>query len=284
MSEVLSAAPSPFSILLKAGSTARRKPKGKPELPKLSSAMQDVRVDAANLAGYNRVCGFEPRDTLPITYPQVMVSALHMHLMSKPEFPLPMLGLVHVRNHIEQTRLLRADEAFGVNVAIGESRDVRAGLEFDLLTEFSADGAVVWKAVTTILFRVPGPKGQGGKPPAAPAPQLSQYQSFDAPADIGRQYAKVSGDYNPIHMSALSAKLFGFPRAIAHGMWTLARVAALVESELAGKAPSTLDVQFKQPLLLPGKIAAKYQTGAGGIEFAVLARGSDKVHLTGSLR
>ncbi|HVT34367.1 MAG TPA: MaoC/PaaZ C-terminal domain-containing protein, partial [Nevskiaceae bacterium] len=227
MTEVLSAMPSALALYAKAAATARRKPKGKPQIPALDARMDNVRADAAKLAAYNKVCGFEPGEQLPITYPQVMIAALHMHLMSNAAFPLPMLGLVHVRNHIEQTRALRADESFTVNVRTGESRDVRQGLEFDIHTEFSAGEETPWRSVMTILYRMKGPKGQAKAPPV-PAPALAEYRNFDAPADIGRRYAKVSGDHNPIHTSAVGAKLFGFPRAIAHGMWTLARVTALV--------------------------------------------------------
>ena len=283
MSEVLTALPSPLSLYLKAAASARRKPRGKPSLPPLSASMRGVRVDAARLSAYNAVCGYADGPLLPMTYPQVLVTALHMHLMARPEFPLPMLGLVHLRNRIEQQRALRADETFDVEVAIADSRDVRAGLEFDLITRFSSEGTVVWNAVTTILFRVPAPKGASRPPVPAPA-QLAQYRPFEAPADIGRRYAKVSGDHNPIHTSVLGAKMLGFPRAIAHGMWTLAHVTSLLEPELGGATPRILEVQFKQPLLLPGKLALKYQRAGNGIEFGVLARNSDKVHLSGSLR
>ena len=59
--------------------------------------------------------------------------------------------------------------------------------------------------------------------------ELMEVTRWKAPADIGRQYAKVSGDYNPIHLSAVSAKLFGFPTAIAHGLWNKARTLAALE-------------------------------------------------------
>lgn len=282
MSEILSSMPSPLSLYLKAAFTAWRKPQGKPAIPSLNAQLRQARVDKDNLAVYNALCGFKKSQFLPITYPQVMVSSLHMHLMTQPAFPLPLLGLVHLRNHIQQKRPLRVDEGFGVKVSTGEAREVKQGLEFDLLTEFAADEEVVWRAVTTVLFRVPGPKSQSK--PAAVNPQLAGYRNFDAPADIGRRYARVSGDYNPIHLTAASAKLFGFKRAIAHGMWTLARVAGLLQDQLGDVEPKELSVQFKQPLFLPGKVAAKFQRGSESIEFAVLSRDSDKVHLTGTLR
>jgi acyl dehydratase len=59
-----------------------------------------------------------------------------------------------------------------------------------------------------------------------------------APADIGRRYGLVSGDMNPIHLSAPSAKLFGFRQAIAHGLWTKARaLAAMLPRQPLGAAP-----------------------------------------------
>lgn len=282
MSEVLSAPPSSLSLFLGSARTLGRKPARKPQLPSLSVQLNGVRANGARLAAYNAVCGYADSEFLPITYPQIMVWSLQMHLLAKPEFPLPMPGLVHLRNHTEQTRRLRSDETFDVLSRVGESREVRAGLEFDLVTEFTSDGAVVSRSVMTTLYRIPAPKGHA-RPAPPPAPQLAEYRSFDVPADQGRRYAKVSGDYNPIHLYPLTAKLFGFPRAIAHGMWSLARIASSLEADL-GRPPSVLEVQFKQPLLLPGKVALKFQRNGTAIDFALLARNSDKVHLAGSLR
>lgn len=274
--------PAALPLYLKASLSARKKPKGKPSIPALATSLPGLAIEPARLAAYESLCGFSASEHLPVTYPQVLAAPIHMHLMTRPEFPLPLLGLVHLRNHIEQRRALGRDERFDVAVRLGESREVRQGLEFDLATEFAVEGEIVWQALTTILYRMGAPQKKGGKP-AAEAPQLAEYRSFEAPADIGRRYARVSGDYNPIHMSAASAKLFGFPRAIAHGMWSLARCTALLQDSL-GLPPAALDVQFRQPLLLPGQVSLKLRRGAPQLEFALLDRHSDKVHLTGSLR
>lgn len=274
--------PRPLSLYWKAVS-ARRKPKGAPAIPPLEVEMADVGIGAAKLAAYCSVCGLPESQSLPITYPQVLAAPLHMHLMAQPQFPLPMIGLVHLRNHIEQGRGLRADERFAVKVGLSEGREIRQGLEFDLLTQFRAGEETVWSAVTTILYRIPGDK-QKGKAPPPPPPQLSEYRAFDVPEDTGRRYAKVSGDYNPIHLYAPTAKLLGFPRHIAHGMWSLARVLALLQEQRGNAEPRQLDVQFKQPLLLPGKVALKFQRSGDAVEYALLSRNSDKVHLTGLLR
>ena len=62
----------------------------------------------------------------------------------------------------------------------------------------------------------------------------------------------MSQDYNPIHLYGFTAKLFGFPRAIAHGLWSAARCLALLQDKLP-TPPVAYSVQFKQPLLLPGR-------------------------------
>jgi len=280
---MLNQVPSVLPLMLKAAATAQRKPGREPQIPEMSTGVAALRADPAKLAAYCEVCGFDAGDTLPITYPAVLANPLAMHLMAQPQFPLPMLGIVHVRNSIEQKRPLRLDESYEVSVRTGESQRVKAGLEFQLVIEFGLQGEPLYKCVMTVLHRIAGPKQPGGSKPPAPPVQLSEYVAFDAPENQGRRYAAVSGDYNPIHLYTPTAKLLGFKRHIAHGMWSLARCAALLQGPL-GKEPTVLDVSFKQPLFLPGKVAVKYQKDGGKVDFALLARNSDKVHLSGSLR
>ncbi|HUP91211.1 MAG TPA: MaoC family dehydratase [Solimonas sp.] len=276
--------PSPLSLYTKAVTTRRPKPKGLPNLPPLEVEMAGLGIDAGLLARYRAICGFpEGGETLPLTFPQVLAAPLHMYLMTQPQFPLPIVGLVHLRNHIEQVRPLRADESLGVKVRLGEAREVKQGIEFDFTTEFSQGEAVVWSAVTTVLHRIAAPKTKSKAPPP-PLPELAEYRAFDVPEDIGRRYAPISKDYNPIHLYAPTAKLLGFQRHIAHGMWSLARCLALLQAETPGREPQLLDVQFRQPLFVPAKVALKFQRREDAFEFALLARSSDKVHLTGLLR
>ncbi|SEQ61068.1 MaoC like domain-containing protein [Solimonas aquatica] len=285
MNATLAQLPSAEGLFLKAAATALRRPKGKLQLPQLSVQVRDVAVSATQLAEYREVCGFAAGEQLPITFPHVMAAGLHMHLMVQRQFPLPLLGLVHLRNHISQRRGLGADERFDFDVRLGESRQVRQGLEFDVLSEVSVAGELVWQETMTILHRMPGPKGPAPRSTPPPA-RLAEYLSVDAPADLGRRYARVGKDFNPIHLTPWSAKLFGFKRHIAHGMWTMAHCAALLEGQLPAP-PRELETQFRQPLFLPGRAALKYSRAADpaqGIEFSLLARNSDKVHLSGVLR
>lgn len=285
MSIVLSQMPSAEALYLKAATTVFKRPKGRPQIPSLELRVENVGVDARHLSEYREVCGFADSEHLPITFPHVMAGSLHLQLLTARAFPVPLLGLVHIRNRIEQSLPMSAAARYNIYASVGESRDVRQGMEFDLLTRFEVDGELAWTEVSTMLFRMRRATATGAEKtkPAPSQTALAEYQTFDAPTDTGRRYARVGKDYNPIHLSPLPARLFGFKRHIAHGMWSLARCAALLEPQL-GRAPQLLDVQFKQPLFLPGKVALRRYRDADAIRYALLARHSDKVHLAGTLR
>jgi len=226
-------------------------------------------VDRDHLAAYDRVCGFRLRDELPATYPHVLAFPLAMDLLTGP-FPFSPLGLVHVTNRIEQLRPVTAGERLDLRVWAADLRPHDRGRQFDVLAEATVDGAPVWREASTYLHREsPGSGARDrSEPPAASA-------VWRVPGDIGRRYAKVSGDANPIHTHDLAAKALGQPGAIAHGMWTKARCLAALEGELPDAY--AVDVRFKVPLRIPG--TAGFSSGDG--RFEVWAGG--RPHLEGAI-
>jgi hypothetical protein len=283
MNLVLDRMPDLAPLSLKAFRTVSRKPQGEVEVPAMSVALAGVKFDAGRLADYRAICGFPDGGGVPITYPQVHAIGLQMHLLTQPQFPLPLVGLVHLKNRIEQERELSADETLDARVGVVASRRTDKGLEFDLETTYTnGDGRIIWTAVATVLRRARQKDKRKGPPPAEAIP-LSDYRAIDAPADIGRRYGRISGDMNPIHLYPLTARLLGFDRHIAHGMWSLARCCALLQDGL-GRPPQQLEVQFRQPLFLPGRAALRYGEDGGGFAFSLIGRDSGKTHLTGTLR
>jgi acyl dehydratase len=245
---------------------------GRPkELPERELTRQ-VEVDRDHLVEYDHVCGFRLRDELPATYPHVLAFPLAMELMAASDFPFSPLGLVHIGNRIEQQRPLRADERLDLRVWAADLAPHDRGTQFQLHAEAAVDGEVVWRDASTYLHRENngggGGKRDGDEPSVATA-------IWTVPGDIGRRYARVSGDANPIHMHPLAAKAFGQPTTIAHGMWTKARCLAALEGELP--AAYTADVRFKLPLRIPGRAAFSYRDG----EFTVHDARSGKPHLSG---
>lgn len=220
-------------------------------LPDAEILLRDVVVDRDHLARYDRVCGFALTDELPPTYPHVLAFPLAMRLMTGAGFPFPVVGIVHIANRIEVHRSLDAGERLDLAVRAVDLRAHERGRQFDVVATATVAGTEVWRGVSTYL-RVTGPpaaRREDRDRPAPPAPSAL----WRVPVRVGRDYAAASGDHNPIHTSRLGARLFGFRRPIAHGMWSKARCLAA----LAGRLPPayTVDVSFKLPVLLPGTVA-----------------------------
>lgn len=242
------------------------------ELPDLQLELADVELDAQHIADYARVCGFDLRDELPATYLHVPAFPLAMRLMTDGAFPFGVIGLVHVANRIDQRRPVRVGDRPTLRVRAEGLRDHDKGRQFDVVAEALLDGEVVWEDRSTYLRRGGGTAANGAagggearerERPAPPEPEAI----WSVPGDIGRRYGAVSGDRNPIHLHGLSAKAFGQPGAIAHGMWLKARCLAALQPELP--AAFAVDVRFKRPVLLPAKVAFSTSAEAGGRAFAL---------------
>jgi acyl dehydratase len=263
-------------------------PGGGSEIPDLTLERSGVVAEPGAVAAYARVCGFRLRDELPATYPHVLAFDLHMQLMTDGRFPFGAIGLVHVENRITVRRALRVGEPFDLRVRATPLEPHPKGRTFSIVSEALVDGEVVWEDESTMLRRGggggDGERSSTARRRAAPAPPPFVAE-WTLPGDLGRRYAAVSGDQNPIHLHPLSARLFGFPRAIAHGMWTKARCLAALERDLPDRY--TVEVAFKKPILLPGKVVFGSE-GAGGrgkIRFGVRsAKDESTVHLDGTVR
>lgn len=253
-------------------------------LPGVELRLDRVEVDRERLAAYCGVCGFALRETLPATYPHVLSFPLQMKLMTGGDFPFPLLGLIHLDNAIVQRRPIGAGESLDLAVRAEDLRPHPKGRAFSLIAEVRVGDELVWSERGTILRRGGSNPDAERDPRPAPVPEdaplTTEWRLGD---DLGRRYAGVSGDRNPIHMHALSAKAFGFPRAIAHGMWSQARCLAQLESRTA--AAFATDAAFGKPLLLPAKVGLALDHREGGaLGFALRDVGKGTEHLLGAIR
>lgn len=239
-----------------------------------------VRVEAEQLARYRKVCGYPDNGLLPPTYPHVLLFPLQMALLTDPTFPFPPVGLVHLGNRIRVVRPLGGEGPFVGSVHAAHLQPHEKGALFTLVLRLEDQLGLLWEGESRLLCR-------GAKVPGTPlekAPEdpleLTEIDRWQAPADTGRAYARVSGDYNPIHLSALTARLFGFPRAIAHGLWSKARSLAVLNDRLP-RAGYVVDVRFQKPLLLPGEAVLFASAPAPHGQFAL--HGADEVpYLSGN--
>ncbi len=273
---------------LRAIAASTKAPKGELTLPRLDMELLPQPLDAARLGNYRALCGFSDGPTLPPTWPQVASGALHMQMLTDPSFPLPAMGVVHLRNHIEQFQPIPIDAPLHYACHLEPLRATDKGDEIDLVTDATVDGKLVWRAVITMLSRVR--KVKRGTPPSKlvvtePTGPVEPLHTIElrVPEDLGRRYARVAGDFNPIHQHALLAKPFGFKRAIIHGMWSLARAVAACENDLPA-GPLAIDVAFRKPVFLPSTVVLNVARGAAGLEFVVVIKNGQIVHLRGTIR
>ncbi len=272
-------------------------PGGGKRIPEIELVLEDVRAQAGSVAAYAKVCGFTLREHLPITYPHVLAFPLHMAVMADGHFPFGAVGLVHIENRIVQRRPIAIGEQLHISVSPTALSPHPRGRTFTLVTQVSSDGELVWEDFSTMLRRGGGGEQAGpGEREAAdrqgegsPEADLRPSATWRLPGDLGRRYASVSGDRNPIHMHALSAKLFGFPGAIAHGMWSKARCLAALESRLPERCEA--QVRFRKPIVLPAKVqfaSSLSQEPAGAeadeIRFALTDAKKGTPHLDGAVR
>lgn len=241
----------------------------------------DVEIDREHLAAYDHICGFRLSERLPPTYLHVAAFPLAMELMTRSSFPFSVLGLVHVTNVIDELRPVATADRPSLRVWAEDLRAHRRGRQFDLVAEARVGDELVWTDRSTYLRRESSAGDNPGRPAPEPEPPAEAAVRLDVPGDIGRRYAAVSGDRNPIHLHGLGAKLFGIRGPIAHGMWMKARCLAAFEERLG--RPARYAVRFKQPLRIPARAGLASAQRHDELDFALRSGDGDKVHLTGSI-
>ncbi len=252
-------------------------PRRAPGLPDYTVMVVGHRQDAARLARYVRLCGFTLRDHVPPTWLHVLAFPLHLHLLSDPAATMRMAGLVHVANTMRLHRPVSVAEPLDLMVTAGNLRPHRRGAQFDLVAEIRVADEPVWEGVSTYLANgvtVPGEPPDADRADFQPVQPVALWR---LPSDLGRRYREVSGDPNPIHTSRLAAKALGFPRPIAHGMWTHARTLAALENRLPDSY--RVEVDFTKPMLLPGTVGFWADRVDAGWSAAVTTKDGARPHL-----
>jgi acyl dehydratase len=283
--------PSTFRFYPRAvfGKRAALVPEGE-TVPRLEASVESAVARPKHIARYRQVCGFADDGQLPITYPHVLAMPLHVALLTHPRFVVRLMGLIHVANEIHSIRALPVGNACRIRSWIEGHRDGDRGHEFELFTEVEDGQGIAWHEKSTLLARRAASGGQAArsarqtlrydKPAPTDAPVVA---AIDVQRSVGRRYGWLAGDLNPIHLSDRGARLFGFDRAVAHGMWSMARsLAALSPEALA--PPVRVHVDFKLPLFLPASTELGHWPRDGRLLFVLKDAASGRPHLAGSAR
>ncbi|MFD5749388.1 MaoC family dehydratase [Streptomyces sp. NPDC127033] len=304
LARTLSAPPRLLPALVRGAVTAplkRLPPHEDASLPGTRLVLPAARIDPERLASYARICGF-PRDgAVPLPYPHVLGFPLALRIMTEHHFPLPVLGLVHTWIEVSGRRALTAGDRPALTVYAERLAPHRRGTEVIMVTEARIGDEPVWTSRGAYLARhgthtphsfygAHASHPSHGAVPADDAPDapdaaalLAATARWRLPARLGRRYGAVSGDRNPIHLHPLAAKPFGYPRAVAHGMWTFARCVAEAETG-RGTPPAThARAEFRAPVPLPGTVTYVSRSSPSGVAFELRDGAGARVHVTGRL-
>lgn len=224
-------------------------------------------LDVAHVEQYRQALGFE-QPGVPLSYAYLLVQRAHLAVLRSPGFDHPIAGLIHAGNRLAQTRAL----ALGMPVHLHSELMLEPlredGAQFlQLRTRLTQDGQEALVCESRYLAR----RGQSasrsrGRPEAPPLPEGLASWTLDAAA--GRRYARLSGDWNPIHLWDWTARRFGLPGAIIHGACSAARAQAGLERAL-GRPVQRLNVEFLRPILLGREVTLQADRDAGAFELRV---------------
>lgn len=251
-------------------------------LPRVEYVVDQLEINVQHLSKYNRICQFKNDGTVPAMYLAVLAQSLQMHMMTSEPFPFVLLGLVHIRNKIKQYRVIQAGEIIQLACKFGELQPHDKGLQFDFIISAKIGNEVVFEGLTTYLSRQKvDKKVSTEKTKGDPVVDYQLQDTWTLAENTGRRYALISGDFNLIHIHALTAKAFGFKQAIAHGMWSKARaLAALAPLPPAYEA----DVAFKLPIFLPSQVEFLTAQADTATDFLLRNAKNHKPHLSGELK
>jgi acyl dehydratase len=251
--------------------------RGPARIPSHTLSFRGLAQNLDRLADYDRVCGFTVRDSVSATWLHVLTFPLHVALLSDPDSSIRLAGVVHVSNQMRLHRQAGADEVLDISVQLTNLRPHSRGALFDVVGQVRVGAELVWEGLSTYLapgVKVPGEAVPVERSAFEPGEPIAQWR---LPADLGRQYRRVSGDPNPIHTHLLAAKAFGFTRPIIHGMWTHARLLAALDARLP--ASYAVEVSFTKPILLPATVGAWWRPAGEGWTAAVTTTNGAKPHL-----
>jgi acyl dehydratase len=201
-----------------------------------------------------------------------------MAVMSSPRFPFPAIGTIHLANRITSHRPVSIGETVSIEVHAAPLVPHPKGTAVDFVATVSVGEETVWESTSTYLRLGRGPTGEESRSSDG-LEVVAGGVTWRLPGDLGRRYAAVSGDRNPIHLYPLTARALGFKRQIAHGMWTLARCVAAVENRLPDAV--TVEAAFRKPVFLPGSVAFGVSAHDDGLAFALTSPKNGSPHVLG---
>lgn len=259
-------------LLLRSAGTLGRRGTGLGD--RLVARFQAGALPGAELAAYRDYFGGFVSD-VPLTALYPLAQRAQLAVMLGGDFPYAVPGMVHVSNAMTLIQAVDPTAGFDLSVEVSHPEaSPEAGVRLTFFVTFSQAGAARATCESVYLARRGSGRSGGVRTAPDPAPE-AHTASWQLASDEGRRYARLSGDYNPIHLSPWLSRFFGFKRPILHGMNAAGRALAAIERQ-AGQPVGAISVAFKRPIYLPADVRLAWGEGR-----FVVASADGKHHLEG---
>ncbi|HYR11049.1 MAG TPA: MaoC/PaaZ C-terminal domain-containing protein, partial [Longimicrobium sp.] len=286
----MSRPPSPLHSLLRLAARGVRARGAAPALdvtsPRRKAACErtEIRVEPAQVADYARATGgeavpafFDGQPVAPPFYCATWETALALEMFAAMETPLPLGAMVHVSTEMVWARPLPPGDAIRCRVELDRVERTPRGFKLTVLSRnWMGAGQLCSQGTSVFMVRTRAPDGESPRPPRTPEPadggEWTELARWSLASSAGRRYARVSGDYNPIHLWPWTARPFGFRAPILHGYATAARTAhTLIAQRLRGDpaALRRMRISFRAPLPLPSTAVLLIDESAAEHRFRV---------------
>jgi len=268
-------------LLLRSVASLRRQPASVPPEIGLAAHFEIDDIDLAHVTKY-RAFFADDRQQVPLTYFYLLAQRAQVALMLDRRFPHAVPGLIHIRNRMRLHAPYQLACPLEIQVSVSSGpRSADAG-SIDFNVEMTQSGQRIMTCVSA--YRVPGmPRRSASgetRPESLPESFVRESWSFDP--SLGRRYAMLSRDFNPIHLSSLLARAFGCKRAIAHGMYAIGRAAARIERH-TGKPLIEIAARFRRPIPLPSLASFGFESSSStGGNFSVILAPEQQLAIEGS--
>lgn len=251
-------------------------------IPKIGLKSKLGVIEKENAIPFLKVCDYDATsDEIPSVYLHILGQNLQLELMTDEEFPYKLLGTVHISSRIKKYSSIKYGDNLDIEVYFGEKKIHEKGIIISVNQKLYKSGTLVWEEELEFLKKKSNPNSpKEKKEPTIVSPIEGKNEMWDLSSDLGRRYGMISGDINPIHLFAFSAKLFGFKNHIIHGFWTLGRTLATLEEKIEGNSYQ-LYCDFKLPIFLPNKVRMNYKKDKSKVTFEVRDKENQKPHMVG---
>jgi hypothetical protein len=216
-------------------------------IPALQTVYSLARIDSHHVARYNALLGFAP-GTVPLTYYYLLAQRAHLATLLAKGFPFRVAGMLHVENSLTESQAADLFHPLVLTTTLAIAPATSSGaIHCELVTVATQEDVTIFTCVSKYLAKKG--KRKGGGAGTRETIEGKRIGGWAVGGSLGRSYAKVSGDWNPIHLWRWSARLMGMRRPIIHGMHSVAAACALLEQTSAKKV-TAVSARFKAPIAL----------------------------------